>query len=593
MSDSFPRNAQRLADAPDARRFDRLTLALAQGRNTTPEEPVAAKEAVAESDMLFDEAMRGDFGPWTVSRSIDLSVQWPNIEQLQVNAGRLLALGGDERASKICWRNMMTRFPASDTVLRHYVALLAEEIGEERAEAVLRTYRPQAGDDERELGASAPDPLPELDLLLERALAWRRDHPPRVARTALARIVLIGGTLGGGGAERQLVNTALGLQARRESGWPIGPVTVLCRKLDSRRGHDFYLPKLEAAGIHVADYLRAEAWGGSVADARLGPFAKEIEALPPRMREGAIRLTEYLRHEAPDVVQIWQDGSILAAGLAALAANVPRIVLNVRTMPPSARKDRRRAEQKQLYRALLSADGVTLTANSHGAARAYEDWLDLESGSVAAMPNGVETLDKDAGIRDRELWEAFTRKTGHGFTLGGIMRLDANKRPLEWLEIAARLAAQRKDARYILIGAGPLRSAAMDYARRRGLADRLLLPGRTPHIGYWLSHFDALALTSRHEGLPNVLIEAQLAGVPVITTPAGGAAEAVAPNPANLVLSDAGKVPHGEAVAQCLALANREPRAIRDDADDISGWARDNFAIETMIDRTLALFTSG
>ena len=44
-------------------------------------------------------------------------------------------------------------------------------------------------------------------------------------------------------------------------------------------------------------------------------------------------------------------------------------------------------------------------------------------------------------------------------------------------------------------------------------------------------------LLSAHEGLPNALIEAQLAGVPVITTPAGGAPEALIAGRTGLVLS--------------------------------------------------------
>src|SRR5262249_61231503 len=42
-----------------------------------------------------------------------------------------------------------------------------------------------------------------------------------------------------------------------------------------------------------------------------------------------------------------------------------------------------------------------------------------------------------------------------------------------------------------------------------------------------LSVMDVLLLTSRHEGLPNVLLEAQFLGVGVVTTDVGGASEAV------------------------------------------------------------------
>ena len=39
--------------------------------------------------------------------------------------------------------------------------------------------------------------------------------------------------------------------------------------------------------------------------------------------------------------------------------------------------------------------------------------------------------------------------------------------------------------------------------------------------------FDVLAMTSHSEGLPNVLLEAQWVGTPIVTTDAGGAGEAI------------------------------------------------------------------
>ncbi|NNC72611.1 MAG: glycosyltransferase [Sphingomonadaceae bacterium] len=567
---------------------DRLSAAIAAGRAQLQGIAVSREEAVEESDRLYDEAMRGEFGPWTISRAIDLAAQWQDSEELQVNAGRLIALGSEASAVQLCWRSMLERFPASDVVLAEYVKSLGKTLDEESADALYRAYRPgQTRPSEME---DAGESLAALEKLLERGLRWRESYPP--VRTAdLGSIVLVGGTLGGGGAERQLVNTALGVAARRSAGTEsIGPVSVYCRKLDRRRGHDFYLPRLEAAAIPVADYLRAEPFGGNRETSRLAPLMPLIDKLPHRMREGTVQLTELLRHEAPDVVQIWQDGAIFAAGLAALITNVARIILTVRTMPPTARADRRKPEQATLYRGLLRAPGVSLTANSHMAARAYEEWLGLDEGAVAVIPNGVEPLPVDGDDTERARWEEFDARTKGGFTLGGVMRFDDNKRPLEWLAIAAALAEKLPETRFVLAGAGPLRSAAEDFARRKGISERTLFTGRTPHIGFWLAKMDALALTSRHEGLPNVLIEAQLAGVPVVTTPAGGAAEAVADHLANLVLASPLTVAHEQAAVHLARLAQRSAKQRADDIDALKLWATDQFSIDHMIDRTIEIF---
>lgn len=448
------------------------------------------------------------------------------------------------------------------------------------------------GDTDRHAHGERPSVM-ALAKLLRQVRARRTSGSIRITRTALGPVVLIGGTLGGGGAERQLANTALGLEARREAGAiPIGPISVYCRKLDTRRAHDFYLPRLEAAGVHVVDYLRAEPFGGDPAAGRVADILPLLDLLPPRMREGVAQLTELLRYNAPDVVQIWQDGMILAAGLAALLADVPRIVLAVRTMPPSARIDRQRPEQDLLYRGLLSLPGVVLTANSSAAATAYEHWLGIPHGGVLVVPNGVDTLPAVPSPEEEARWEAFEERTGGGFTLGGVMRFDDNKRPLDWLAIAAALARRRPEARFVLAGTGPLRAAAEDFARRNGILDRTLFVGRSAHIGYWLEKFDALALTSHHEGTPNVLIEAQLAGVPVVTTPAGGAPEATAPHDANLVLKTAEHVAHGDAAAHLAALAKRSESDIMAASTALRDWARRHFATELMIARTLDIFAA-
>ena len=377
----------------------------------------------------------------------------------------------------------------------------------------------------------------------------------------------------------------------RTAGRIGGPVSIYCRKLDRRRSNDFYLARLEAAKVHVADYLAAPEWGGDLSASILEQHRDLIALLPPRMREGVIRLTDALRYEAPDVVQIWQDGMIFAAGLAALIANVPRIILNVRTMPPNRRKDRQKPEQEVLYRGLLSAPGVSLTANSRMAGRAYEEWLNLPARTVVTIPNGVDPLPCDAPDNEQARWIRFDDDTVHsGFTLGGVMRFDDNKRPLFWLDICAALAKRRPGARFIIAGSGPLRGAAEEYAAKIGIADRTLFVGRTTHIGFWLDRMDALALTSRHEGVPNALIEAQLAGVPVLTTPAGGAAEAVAPVDANTILADAENPSAEEAAIRLDTLARLSEAEINVARSGVKHWAQEKFAMDQMIERTLDLF---
>lgn len=671
VTGSLPAPVQRPALLPMA---DPLTEALDRGVLDSVAVVLTEEEALAEAAALVEEADRGDYSPWLLSRAIDIAAQFPDNERLQFFVGKLLNLSGDADAARLCWQGMVERYPNSYNIFPEYLRTILKAFGASAAAEILASHtsasnleddpatallvarclgllddrdgalalldiaEPEgnlaaeiamekarllrmAGRFDEALalleasGSTAIDPafardmhraarlfsgphaagppsVAALDTLLATALEQRTNFPPTRPEASIGGVVLIGGSLGGGGAERQLANTALGLSVHSLNGDRIhGPVSIFCRKLDRRRSNDFYLSRLETANIRVSDYLSAQPWGGNSDASMLASSRQLIALLPPRMREGVIRLTELLRYEAPDVVQIWQDGMIFAAGLAALMANVPRIILNVRTMPPNTRTDRQKPEQQTLYRGLLSAQGVTLTANSKIAASAYEDWLGLPGGSVATVANGVDPLPIDAPDDERARWARFDARTGEtGFTFGGVMRFDDNKRPLLWLEICAALAREDPWARFVIAGSGPLRGAADEFARNTGIAERTLIVGRTTHVGFWLGKMDALGLTSRHEGVPNALIEAQLAGLPVITTPAGGAPEAVAPHPANLVMADAEEPKPQDAASHLLALSHYDDERWSAVHEELRDWASEHFAMDRMTERTLDIF---
>ena len=63
--------------------------------------------------------------------------------------------------------------------------------------------------------------------------------------------------------------------------------------------------------------------------------------------------------------------------------------------------------------------------------------------------------------------------------------------------------------------------------KQLGLQERFILAGVTNEVLCGMSMMDVLLLTSRGEGLPNVLLEGQWVGTPVVTTDVGGAKEAI------------------------------------------------------------------
>jgi glycosyltransferase involved in cell wall biosynthesis len=85
------------------------------------------------------------------------------------------------------------------------------------------------------------------------------------------------------------------------------------------------------------------------------------------------------------------------------------------------------------------------------------------------------------------------------------------------------------DCRVLLIGDGPERTSLETLATELGMSDRLTITGWESEPRNLLSMLDVYVLPSRHEGFPLAIVEAMLAGLPVVATDVGSIAEAVIP----------------------------------------------------------------
>jgi glycosyltransferase involved in cell wall biosynthesis len=437
--------------------------------------------------------------------------------------------------------------------------------------------------------------IPVLERLFEDALSSRADAP-REERRGGGAVVHMVGSLGSGGAERQLVATAIGLKelaangSGKSSDVALRSVSVLARSLSDRSDGAFFLPDLQRAGIQVTCYRDLEDFNGQPGISIARPLRNALKLMPRAIAEATIKTTDLLRTLQPEIVHIWQDGMVYAAGLAVLLAGVPRIILSLRSVPPPDRRAAYPIEYDVIFHSMLRAPGVKLAVNSQHAAERYADWLGIDRQQIAVVPNGIQLSAgaSDAEAKAQEQFARFDARTaGSAFTLGTVMRMDANKRPLLWVDAAARLLQHVPAARFIVVGDGPLRSAAAERAAAHAVQDRFLFVGRTACVWYWLSKMTAFLLLSEHEGLPNVLIEAQLMGVPVITSPAGGAPETLVPEATGIVTSEK---PTAEEVAAVIADLAAAPERLRHMGAAAENWARTAFPVGLMLQRTIELY---
>lgn len=132
-----------------------------------------------------------------------------------------------------------------------------------------------------------------------------------------------------------------------------------------------------------------------------------------------------------------------------------------------------------------------------------------------------------------------------------VTRLDAEKNPLLLADVLSELRAGDERWRLTVAGVGPLRAALEARARELGVADALELAGYVPAgPELWRLYRESAAFlhVSLTEGVPQVLLEAQAAGLPIVATDVGGVRGAVGDGAAGLL------VPPRDAAAAAAAL---------------------------------------
>jgi glycosyltransferase involved in cell wall biosynthesis len=392
------------------------------------------------------------------------------------------------------------------------------------------------------------------------------------------RVVLVCSSLGPGGTERQVVNTAAGLAQAR-----IRDVHLLCDELEGGPNHNgFFLERARATGAAVRTIRTQKPDSRHLArdlDARL-------DGLPLRLAFDVANLYYEFRALRPNVVHAWLDYTNVRAGLAAVLAGVPRIVLSGRNMAPHSFPGYH-PYFRAAYQALRDAPGVSLTNNSRAGAEHYAEWLGAGAGSINVIYNGLD--DREAAgppASSAAEWRRQWRIPAGAPVMGGMSRFSVEKRPWLWLETAAKVAARRPDTWFVLFGEGQLRPKLRALAEQLGITERLRLPGLTDAPFSAMRAMDVFVLTSASEGIPNVLLEAQTCGVPVVATRAGGSPEATDHSRTGWIVDGDDSAAIADRVVATLA-----DRRFRDDVRDVGPrFVSSRFGLDRMVGETLKLY---
>ena len=111
---------------------------------------------------------------------------------------------------------------------------------------------------------------------------------------------------------------------------------------------------------------------------------------------------------------------------------------------------------------------------------------------------------------------------------GVVGNLRPEKGHLMFIRAAQMVASVCQEARFVLIGDGPMRQKIEDSIDAMGLHDKVHLMGTVTNVPLALESIDVVVSSSDTEGFPNSVLEGMAAGKPVVATDAGGTRELVA-----------------------------------------------------------------
>ncbi len=330
-----------------------------------------------------------------------------------------------------------------------------------------------------------------------------------------------------------------------------------------------------------------------------GPLAEEAEAvgarvdvlglrqqdcvpLHPRCLTAAARALRRYRTLAAgvDIVDAWLVPAMTFAVLAQPLVRVPILLGGRRSLGDLYRS-------KPWYRRAAAAAAArrmaAIVANSRAAAAEVIAQDRVQPGRVHVIPNAV--LPAASSPSDRLHYRA-----GWGFSENQlVVGCVANYKPEKGLGLLVdavdRLREELPQLRVVIVGEGPLRNELEGEIRRRGLEPIVRLHGPEPDARRVYSAFDLFVQASETEGLPNVVLEAAAAGLPIVATAVGGTTEILTADENALLVDSGDAAGLARAIGRMAAdpeLRERLGRAAREQASD--------FSAERLVEATASLY---
>lgn len=396
-------------------------------------------------------------------------------------------------------------------------------------------------------------PRPQLSSRLTAPIAPAAETP----NVTVSRfpVVLFTNSMVMGGMEEHVLQLGRGLVAR---GFP---VAVICSRHEAIRP---LREALAAAGVDV--------------HALTSQRASLLGALPR-----TVSLARVLRHYRGSVVHLHFTGHTGGdlVTLAARLAGARAVVRSVHLPPVLATSPRDRLavqiRDRQLARIICVSDQTL---------REHVDVLGRDERKCVVVHNGVDLTRFSPDVRPIDVraefgWDA------HAPIIGTVARLGEVRKGMDhFLDAAAVVARRHPEARFLVVGDGPLRPALERQADALGIAPKVVFTGHRDDVPALLAAMRIFASPSLYEACQYNLLEAMAMALPVVSTPTGVAPEVVHDGSSGRLVP----IGDGRALGEALIDLLNEPERARTMGRRGHDVIAARFSVESMVDGIVGVY---
>ncbi len=231
-------------------------------------------------------------------------------------------------------------------------------------------------------------------------------------------------------------------------------------------------------------------------------------------------IRDALRAAQPDVLHVNSSKAALLGAFAGRIFGVKRIIFTAHGWP--FKESRNVFSQAILFIAswitgLLATD-VIVVSRTDERIGSKMPWVRRK---IHYIPLGRENLNLAAPQEGfKEMFGVLPAPSINPQTirLVSLAELTKNKGLRFGIDAVAELVRRGHDCIYVVAGEGEERDRLVAHSHAQSVSDRIFFPGFVQDAARYLSGFDVYLLPSLKEGMPYVLIEASLAGLPIVAT---------------------------------------------------------------------------